>query len=289
MSILKFGSIGPEVSTLQNNYNKIGISKLILNKDLDADGDFGAQTLLVTHAFQKAHGLVDDGIVGSQTQHVIVSVLGGAVPIPTGFVYGIDLYHGDSITDVNRLASSNFQFIIHKVIEGNNYIDKSFVSRRKSLLDLGKIFGAYMFIHPGESAKSQVDFLMRAMGNLGEYELPVSIDWETDDGMSNSHMNDVVAEMVQLLKSSTGKNPIIYSSYGQLAGYGVRPALSAQPLWVADLRAGTAPRIPDPWSDYLFWQYSFTANVPGIGNPCDVNKFKGDLNTLKKFIADSKV
>lgn len=289
MSILKIGSIGPEVSTLQNNYNKIGISKQTLNKDLVVDGDFGPNTLAVTHAFQKAHGLIDDGIVGPNTQAAIAVALGGGVVVPTGFIYGIDLYHGDSISDVNKLAASNFQFVIHKVIEGNNYVDSSFATRRKILISLGKIFGAYMFIHPAQSAKSQVDLLLRTMGSLSEYELPVSIDWETDDGTSNSHMNDVVAEMVQLLKSSTGKNPIIYSSYGQLAGYGVRPALSAQPLWVADLRAGAGPRIPNPWNDYLFWQYSFTANVPGIGNPADVNKCKGDLNTLKKFIADSKV
>lgn len=291
MSVLRYGSVGQEVSALQANFNKLGISKLAIGQDLSVDGDFGSQTLAVTHAYQKANGLIDDGLVGPNTQSKITAQLSGNnTTVPPGFVYGIDIYHGDQISDINKFAASNFAFVMHKATEGNNYVDSLFSLRRKSVKAAGKTFGAYFYIHPNETAKSQADLFIKTLGSVESDELPPAIDWEEEDGTSNSHMNDVVAELVQRLRDGLGRNPFIYSSWGQLSGYDPRPQLAAQPLWDADIRQGQSqPRLPAPWNKYAFWQYSFQASVPGIGNPCDVNKFQGDMNTLKQFIAASKV
>ena len=52
MTVLKKGSTGPSVVTLQE-FLKI-----------TADGDFGPQTETAVRTWQKSHGLIDDGIVG---------------------------------------------------------------------------------------------------------------------------------------------------------------------------------------------------------------------------------
>lgn len=272
---LKYGSVGQDVITLQTALNKLGTSP-----QLSADGIFGQQTLLAVQNFQRQHGLAVDGIVGPNTQAAITALLGGTTPIPTGFTYAVDMYHGDTFSDINAFAASNFALVRHKITEGNGHVDTSYASRRKAVQGVGKLFGAYIYIHPNQSASSQVDLFMKTNGDVADNEYQPAIDWEEEDGMSNAQMNDCVEQMVELIKTKTGRTADIYSSYGQLAGYGARPALTRCGLWVADLRSGPGPRIPSPWSTYSMWQYSFTANVAGIGNPCDANKFPGTLQDL---------
>ena len=55
MTVLKKGSKGPAVVTLQEFLK------------LKADGDFGPKTESAVKAWQKSHGLIDDGIVGKKT------------------------------------------------------------------------------------------------------------------------------------------------------------------------------------------------------------------------------
>jgi len=56
---LKLGSSGEEVKELQ---------ELLLGSELiKIDGNFGPETELLVKAFQASHGLIVDGIVGSET------------------------------------------------------------------------------------------------------------------------------------------------------------------------------------------------------------------------------
>ena len=65
---LKKGSTGDAVRTLQQNLNTLGASLVV-------DGDFGTNTYNAVIAFQKAHGLTQDGIVGGQTQKAITEAI----------------------------------------------------------------------------------------------------------------------------------------------------------------------------------------------------------------------
>lgn len=64
MQILKKGSKGDDVIALQHLLNVEGYKVTI-------DGDFGAKTETAVKMLQKAHGLVDDGIVGAKTWAVL--------------------------------------------------------------------------------------------------------------------------------------------------------------------------------------------------------------------------
>jgi hypothetical protein len=61
VTTLKLGSQGPEVVELQN---LLGIV---------ADGDFGAKTQSAVKAFQVAHGLQCDGVVGDETWNALLT------------------------------------------------------------------------------------------------------------------------------------------------------------------------------------------------------------------------
>ena len=61
LSVLKRGSKGEQVKTLQRLLNAMGYNCG------DVDGDFGSKTLAAVKAFQKANGLVVDGYCGQLT------------------------------------------------------------------------------------------------------------------------------------------------------------------------------------------------------------------------------
>ena len=63
-AILRKGSKGSDVKTLQTKLNKLGY-KLVV------DGDFGSGTLDAVISFQNKNGLIADGIVGSNTWNTI--------------------------------------------------------------------------------------------------------------------------------------------------------------------------------------------------------------------------
>ncbi|MCH7317940.1 N-acetylmuramidase domain-containing protein [Acinetobacter sp. ANC 5659] len=65
--ILKFGSKGDAVATLQKQLAKLGY-KGKNGKPLSIDGNFGESTEYAVIQFQKAQGLLDDGKVGDKTR-----------------------------------------------------------------------------------------------------------------------------------------------------------------------------------------------------------------------------
>lgn len=67
---LKRGDQGLAVKSLQEELNTLGVSP-----PLAVDGDYGPATEQAVRAFQKAHGLVVDGIAGTQTLSTIHELL----------------------------------------------------------------------------------------------------------------------------------------------------------------------------------------------------------------------
>lgn len=65
-NLLKTGSKGTAVQTLQEQLNQLGFHDAKGNP-LNPDGDFGAKTREAIEAFQRQHGLSVDGKVGAQT------------------------------------------------------------------------------------------------------------------------------------------------------------------------------------------------------------------------------
>ena len=66
--LLKKGSAGTDVKTLQELLNQLGAS-------LDVDGDFGSKTETAVKAFQKKAGLKQDGKYGDQTHNALMAAV----------------------------------------------------------------------------------------------------------------------------------------------------------------------------------------------------------------------
>lgn len=89
MATLQRGSSGPEVRALQERLNALGASP-----PLDVDGEFGRRTEAAVIAFQQAHGLEADGIVGRLTRAALglpeaAQNFSQLVPIPASINPGV--------------------------------------------------------------------------------------------------------------------------------------------------------------------------------------------------------
>jgi len=76
--VLRRGMTGPSIRQVQERLNELGASPL-----LSTDGTFGALTEAAVAAFQRANGLVPDGVVGQNTWNVLFSPQATPQPPPS--------------------------------------------------------------------------------------------------------------------------------------------------------------------------------------------------------------
>jgi peptidoglycan hydrolase-like protein with peptidoglycan-binding domain len=69
MQLLRNGSTGPDVKSLQTALNLLGMA----DPPLDVDGIFGPKTEAAVTAFQDRANLFTDGIVGPMTTQALVA------------------------------------------------------------------------------------------------------------------------------------------------------------------------------------------------------------------------
>jgi len=66
-TFMKIGYVGGEIKELQKRLNKEGVA----SPALVVDGKFGKKTDVAVKKYQKTHGLLDDGLVGTKTRKVL--------------------------------------------------------------------------------------------------------------------------------------------------------------------------------------------------------------------------
>jgi GH25 family lysozyme M1 (1,4-beta-N-acetylmuramidase) len=140
------------------------------------------------------------------------------------------------------------------------------------------LLGAYHALQPGMPAGRQALALYVALGMADGFRLPLPpvVDVEKA-GIDEGLVLGFLEEFAQLWDV----RPVIYTSASKwhgLVGPG-RAWAGEYPLWVAHWRA-TAPALPSPWTDWLFWQYDVAA-VPFWPRKIDVNWFNGSVGELE--------
>lgn len=203
-------------------------------------------------------------------------------------VKGIDIYHGDPITDINQVVASGNAFAFLKASEGAHMTDSTFHSRWAAMKKAGIIRGAYHFFHPGVDEHAQAASFLKTVGPLEKDDLPCVIDWESTDGVPA--VKDAASGLffLQEVEKATGKIPIIYSGPYFLQALALSKAFSRYPLWVAHYGV-RCPLVPSPWFAWTFWQNGDKGPVPGIAGHCDTDLFNGTIDQLKAFVLASNL
>lgn len=197
------------------------------------------------------------------------------------YIEGIDIYHGDIITDWSLLAQ-NIDFIFIKATEGDWRDDPKFKEYRVKA-QLHKIpCGHYHFYRSNKNPLEQAKDVIRVVGQLNAGELPIVCDWETEDDPADGNDISEVQIFLDAIEKHFKCTPIIYSGSSFAQSKKLPASFKKYPLWLAHYTKGT-PKVPSPWSAYTFWQNTDVGIVAGVKKPCDHNFFNGTKEELIKL------
>jgi lysozyme len=193
----------------------------------------------------------------------------------------LDLSHHNTVTNLQAVKDAGIWGVIHKATEGTGYIDPKYAGRAKGFLELGFLWGAYHFLHPG-NVKAQVDFFLRVAGVHDN--MLYALDWELS---STGTASEADAEaFMRDLEIATGRKGVVYS--GNVAKEqisGVNAELGACRLWLAQY--GAHPSTQASWHNNVWlWQYSDGVvgptphGCPGVTGGVDTNSWTGTQQQL---------
>ena len=194
-------------------------------------------------------------------------------------VEGIDVSKWDGSIDWNAVKSSGKAFAFIRVSDGTNYPDATFTTNWKNAKAAGVYRGVYQYFEANQDPTAQAQLLLNALGSdLGE--LPAVVDVEVTDGESASTIRSRLDTWSSVVSQGTGRTPIVYVSPGFWPSVG--GGKESDDLWVANWGV-SCPSLPSAWSSWVFWQYSSTGSVPGIGSAVDLSYWNGSLADLKAY------
>ena len=197
-------------------------------------------------------------------------------------VKGLDIFHGDNISNIQETISAGFEFAFLKSSEGTTVKDPMFESRWAAMKNDKIIRGAYHFFHPLQPPIAQAIFFSSIVGTLESGDLPCAMDWEVTDGEVSALDQASGLSFLKEVEDRTGKTPIIYGSPYFLQALSLNANFLKYPLWVAHYGV-PCPLVPSPWTNWTFWQNSESGAIPGIGSG-DTDFFNGSLSDLMSFV-----
>jgi lysozyme len=191
---------------------------------------------------------------------------------------GIDVsYHQETI-DWHRVQRAGIRFAFIRLSDGAAIRDTMFATNWAESKRAGLVRGAYQFFRPDQSATAQADLMIAAMRGRDHDDLPPVIDIEVDGGLSAPEVAARAQAWVDRVRDRLGVEPIVYTG-GDLWRNGGAEPIGAQPLWIAHYTQG-CPTLPQPWTQWRFWQHTDHGAVPGIDGPVDLDLFAGTLGEL---------
>ena len=210
---------------------------------------------------------------------------------------GIDVSHHNGIVDWHRAAASGIRFAFVRTGDGITTTDRQFARNWEQARACGVVRGPYHFLRASVSGQQQADALIGAVRGAGVYaldDLPPVCDLEDGSlgaGVRPSRAVDCALAFAQRVEAELGRAPILYTSpYAMsMLGRDVERLAGRYPtLWIAHYTDG-APKVPDPYRQWAFWQHSADGRVPGIGGPVDLDWYRGDLDGLRALVTMSEV
>ncbi|MBK8549686.1 MAG: peptidoglycan-binding protein [Ignavibacteria bacterium] len=278
MKVLKKGSKGTEVKTLQGYLKQLGY-------EIDIDGIFGNDTKKTVIQFQTDNNLSPDGAVGPNTWGKLNELIGSTT------IYGVDVSHHNGIINWSNVNRNQAKFVICKATQGKTFKDGLFNINMNQLAALNYIRGAYhFFTFKGVTADEQVD---NFLGCNIDFQIPgmlppvVDVELQGSESSDNYVFNNRSACANKLkswlvsIENQTGRRPVIYTAKGFWNGYlGAPSGFETYDLWVASYR-NDRPTMPGTWPKYLMWQYTEGGHVSGIQGNVDRNIFNGSEKALK--------
>lgn len=201
---------------------------------------------------------------------------------------GLDVsnFQGNYNWDAAKRAVPNLAFGVFRLTEGlpssgDNSPDPFAAHNRHAISAEGLVQGAYHFLHPSMSGRTQARYFVDEYDKLGLFDADMLwVDCEVSDGLSPAAVAACGQDFMAELKVLKPDNPKGVYSFIDFADSGNCAGLGQYPLWLAH-PASTAPTAPPPWHRWSFWQWGTRAGT-------DADAFNGTVADFHNWLTSFK-
>lgn len=193
-------------------------------------------------------------------------------------VRGIDVSHHQGDIDWQEVADAAVDFAFIKATEGRDHLDTRFPHNWAEAERVGLRRGAYHFFTfctPGdEQARHFLEVVPPTPGAL-----PPAVDvefagncraWSSIDGIRSE-----LRAFLTRVEAAWGQRPLLYITWESESRI-VSGHFDDYPIWIRN----TVWRPLGGASEWVFWQFTDEAELPGIDTPVDMNVYRGDPKAL---------
>ncbi|OOV18404.1 GH25 family lysozyme [Flavobacterium sp. LM4] len=143
------------------------------------------------------------------------------------------------------------------------------------------IRGAYHYYRPNENSIEQADLFIKTV-KLEKGDLPPVLDIEKlPKNQSLDSLKKGLKRWLLKVEDHYKVRPIIYTGERYYSDF-LKDEFGEYLFWIANYNF-YREKIEDDW---LFWQFTEKANVPGIDRNVDINIYNGDLQQLQFITVD---
>lgn len=197
-----------------------------------------------------------------------------------GKVVGIDVseFQGKVDWDEVEILDEKYpvQFVFIRATAGNDRVDRQFKKNWEGARENKIIRGAYHYYRPNENSIEQADLFIKTV-KLQKGDLPPVLDIEK---LPKNQPLDSLKKGLKRWLTKVEKHyqvrPIIYSGERYYSDF-LKEEFGEYLFWIANYNF-YREKIEDDW---LFWQFTEKASLPGIKHRVDVNIYNGDLEQLQ--------
>jgi lysozyme len=167
-------------------------------------------------------------------------------------------------------------YVFIRATVGKDRKDREFERNWLGAKENKMIRGAYHYYRPNENSLEQAELFIKTV-TLEKGDLPPVLDIEKlPKNQSVANLKLGLKRWLQAVESHYGVKPIIYTGERYYDDF-LKEEFSDYLFWIANYNF-YREEIGEDW---LFWQFTEKAAVPGIKGKVDVNIYNGDFQQLQ--------
>lgn len=166
-------------------------------------------------------------------------------------------------------------FVFIRATVGKDRVDRQFKRNWLGAKENKMIRGAYHYYRPNENSIEQAELFIKTV-TLRKGDLPPVLDIEKlPKNQSIDSLKVGLKRWLHKVESHYKVKPIIYTGEKYYDDF-LKEEFSSYLFWIANYNF-YRESIEEDW---LFWQFTEKATVPGIKTSVDINIYNGDLEQL---------
>ena len=172
-------------------------------------------------------------------------------------------------------------YVFIRATVGKDRPDRQFERNWLGAKENKMIRGAYHYYRPNENSLEQAELIIKTV-KLEKGDLPPVLDIEKlPKNQSIANLKLGLKRWLKAVESHYGVKPIIYTGERYYDDF-LKEEFSDYLFWIANYNFYRE----EIDSDWLFWQFTEKASIPGIKGNVDVNIYNGDLQQLQFITVD---